>query len=194
MPPGFGVETVQVGLGHKQHGVGAVPCGVPGRAQETKQHLLALMHGQPFGIPRWERAVEGAVPEEATCVDPRDPGGSSVGVVDDEGLGVAAAGGVQLGVEHPSDADWFADLKTGIELGDEAFDGGLFVVALGFRHVVTPLMLDWFQRRRNLVGQASGTVLLLAVATPDAEVPEVFTGALYLAVAAALRALWSRAS
>ena len=71
------------------------------------------------------------------------------------GLGVAPTGGVQFGVEHPSDADWFVDLKTGIEIGDEAFEAGLFVVAVGFRHVVAPLMLDWFRRHRNLVGQAS---------------------------------------
>lgn len=185
LPPGFGVEAVEAFLGHEQHGVGAVPGGVLGRAQQPEQHLLALMHGQPFGVPRWEGAVKGTVPEDAVLVEPGDPSGSPVGVVDDEGLGVSATGGVQLNVQPPSDADRFADLKTGIELGDEAFEGGLFLVALRCWHAVTPHGFDRFRRRGGLIGKATGPVLFLAVAARDARVPEVVTGAPYLAVASA---------
>ena len=63
---------------------------------QAEEHLLALLHSQPLRIPRWERAVRGPVPEDAVLVEPRDSGGSAVGVVDNEVLRVAAAGGVQL--------------------------------------------------------------------------------------------------
>ena len=162
-------------------------------AQQPEEHLLALVYSQPLRIPRWEGAVEWTVPEDAVLVEPGDPGGSSVGVMDDGAPGVAATGGVQLGVEQPSDADWFADLKTGIELGDEVFDGGLFVVAVGFWHVVAPQGFDRFRRRGGLVGKATGLVLFLAVAARDAGVPEVVTDAPYLSVSSAPRAWWFRA-
>ena len=86
----FVVEAVEAFLGHEQHGLGAVSGRVVFHAQEPEEHLLALVYSQPLGVPRWERAVEGAVPEEAVLVEPGDPGGSSVGVVDDGGSGGCA--------------------------------------------------------------------------------------------------------
>ena len=66
----FAVEGVQSALGEAQHGVGAVSSSTLWVVEQLDEHLAALRHHRFDRVVAWECAVERAVHEPPTGVEP----------------------------------------------------------------------------------------------------------------------------